>query len=672
MKKQFLLTAFAMAPALGLANHDLAIELVEVTAERDLDPTADQIFSDAPLTKPVHDAGELLRSVTGMSATRRGGRGFEPIIRGQSQNRLNIISDGAFNYGACPGRMDPPTTYVGFDSFDQVSVIKGNRSVIYGAGGSGGTLLFEHQRPEFDESGYRGNVRLGYTGNSDLRSAAVDFAAGNDRGFVRVFGENIESDNYDDGDGNTVSSAFDSNSFGVIVGGDIGNHYLEASHEVANEEDLFYAGNGMDAPYADSTTSRFKWDYNASIGPVDALSLNLYRSDVTHLMDNYTLRPRNAMPNGMAAPSSSDTWGGRFMATLNGDNSEWRLGIDHRANDRRADLFMDAGKDGSFDMLVSRMWPDIEQRLTGLFAELDYELNAVDELRVGVRYDQFRSEATSSEKPAGMMGAATPANLYQANYGTRSNKATTNDLGLVLGWDRKLSESTLFSTNLSRSVRHPDASENFIARSAMGKSWVGNPNIDPEIHQQLDLTLLSRQDDSHWSATVYWDEVTDYIERYNRGTATLYRNTNAQLRGVELEAGKPLFGGVSARVGIAYTEGEGDNGDLATISPLQATTHVDYQRDGWSVGVQWIVADRQNRIDVDNDVPEETAGFGVVNIYGNWEVTDALSLEAGVENVADKNYAYHVNTASSDPFDPTAVRVNEPGRQYWIKARYQF
>ena len=38
MKKQFLLTAFAMAPALGLANHDLAIELVEVTAERDLDP----------------------------------------------------------------------------------------------------------------------------------------------------------------------------------------------------------------------------------------------------------------------------------------------------------------------------------------------------------------------------------------------------------------------------------------------------------------------------------------------------------------------------------------------------------------------------------------------------------------------------------------------------------
>jgi len=32
----------------------------------------------------------------------------------------------------------------------------------------------------------------------------------------------------------------------------------------------------------------------------------------------------------------------------------------------------------------------------------------------------------------------------------------------------------------------------------------------------------------------------------------------------------------------------------------------------------------------------------------------------------------HVNTAATDPFDPTAVRVNEPGRQVWMKLRYSF
>ena len=51
-----------------------------------------------------------------MTALRRGRRSFEPIIRGQNQSKLNIISNGAFNYGARPGRMDPPTTYIGIDS----------------------------------------------------------------------------------------------------------------------------------------------------------------------------------------------------------------------------------------------------------------------------------------------------------------------------------------------------------------------------------------------------------------------------------------------------------------------------------------------------------------------------------------------------------------------------
>jgi len=68
--------------------------------------------------------------------------------RGQSQNQVNVITDGAYTFGACPGRMDPPTTYTALDNFDQLTVIKGNRSVIYGAGGSGGTLIFEHRRPQ--------------------------------------------------------------------------------------------------------------------------------------------------------------------------------------------------------------------------------------------------------------------------------------------------------------------------------------------------------------------------------------------------------------------------------------------------------------------------------------------------------------------------------------------
>ena len=52
--------------------------------------------------------------------------------------------------------------------------------------------------------------------------------------------------------------------------------------------------------------------------------------------------------------------------------------------------------------------------------------------------------------------------------------------------------------------------------------------------------------------------------------------------------------------------------------------------------------------------------------------TQVFVFEAGVENLTDRAYAYHVNTANADPFNPDAVRVNEPGRQGWVKVRYEF
>lgn len=665
--------AMMIASSLALANHDLAIELVEVVGKATPRATTEQLFSEAPVTRPTHDAGELLRSVTGMTALRRGGRGFEPIIRGQTQSNLNVISNGAFNYGACPGRMDPPTTYIGVDSFDSVQVIKGHRSVIYGAGGSGGTLLFEHLRPKFAQHSVQGSIVSGYTSNSDLTSLSADVAAGGEKGYVRVFVANKNSDNYEDGNGNNVASSFESNSFGIVAGIDLTEaDYLEFSHKRADENDIWYAGNNMDAVFADSRTSTIKWHHHQAVGLLDEIEMTLYRSDVQHLMDNYTVRNRNTMANGMAAPSSSDTWGGRILTTIDTERAKWRAGVDYRANDRNATLYRDIGKNGNYNILVSRMWPDVQQRQTGVFAELDYRNSDKDSLRLGLRVDEFDSSAEDATLLAGMMGAATPTTLYQQFYSSSETDRDHSDVSLVLGWDRTLDTDALFSVNLSRSVRTPDATEQWIARSAMGSFWVGNPQLQPEVHQQLDLTLMQNTEAIEWSATVFYDEIEDYIERYTSGSANLYRNINASLYGVELDGNVRLGDRLEARVGVSYVRGDGDNGDLARISPLQARTNLDYTHDHWAMGVEWILSVRQSHYDPDIDVNAATAGFGVLHLYGHWNITKQWVFEAGIENLLDNAYAYHVNAANADPFNPQAVRVNEPGRQSWAKLRYRF
>ncbi|MES9847772.1 MAG: TonB-dependent receptor plug domain-containing protein, partial [Candidatus Thiodiazotropha sp.] len=80
------------------------------------------------------DGGDFLRDINGVSGIRMGGHGIDPVIRGQSQNRLNIILDGAYIHGGCPNRMDPPTAYSALESYDSVTVIKGSQTVIYGGG----------------------------------------------------------------------------------------------------------------------------------------------------------------------------------------------------------------------------------------------------------------------------------------------------------------------------------------------------------------------------------------------------------------------------------------------------------------------------------------------------------------------------------------------------------
>ncbi len=39
-----------------------------------------------------------------------------------------------------------------------------------------------------------------------------------------------------------------------------------------------------------------------------------------------------------------------------------------------------------------------------------------------------------------------------------------------------------------------------------------------------------------------------------------------------------------------------------------------------------------------------------------------LSVNWALDNLFDNTWAPHVNRANTDPFNPDAVRVNEPGR----------
>src|SRR5690606_11073231 len=240
--------------SVALAAEPLQLEPVQVVA--DAEPAWQSTIDDDGLSRPAADVGEALRDVNGVDGARLGGRGIDPVIRGQGQTRLNVLLDGAYVHNACPNRMDPPTTYASEAGYDSITVIRGVHTLRYGPGGSGGTALMERDRPEAGaEPGLSGRVYGRYQDNGAARVAGASVEGVNASSYARACAEYGKAYDYEDGDDNPVLSSWKKRHAGITAGWNPrAGSQLEIGYEKAEERDVLYAGAAMDAPESDSET----------------------------------------------------------------------------------------------------------------------------------------------------------------------------------------------------------------------------------------------------------------------------------------------------------------------------------------------------------------------------------------------------------------------------------
>ena len=236
------------------------------------------------------ETGTALRQINGVEAARMGGHGLDLNIRGQKETQLNIIIDGAKIEGGCPNRMEPPTSYAELSSFDEVTVVKGVKSVTYGTGGSGGTVLFERNAPSFsDDKPYKIELNAGTANNGLKQDMNATLSAGGKQGYIVLQGSKKVADNYKDGNGDEVRSSYETRQARVDLGWTPNkNHELRLSHENVYTEDALFDGAMMDAPLSDGTTTRLNYEGKNISSAIQRIQANIYQSDVDHLMDNYS------------------------------------------------------------------------------------------------------------------------------------------------------------------------------------------------------------------------------------------------------------------------------------------------------------------------------------------------------------------------------------------------
>ncbi|MFW1678336.1 TonB-dependent receptor domain-containing protein [Pontibacter sp. JAM-7] len=621
--------------------------------------------SNVTTPTPLADGGELLLRQSGISGSRMGGRAIDPLIRGQKETQLNILLDGGYLHGACPNRMDPPTAYTSAGAYDRVTIIKGNRTVVYGAGGSGGTVLFERDWPVFYDAGYLAELSGGWRENNQQWDLTADLAAGSDQGYLRFIIHQGEAQNYEDGRGDKVAAGWQSGSNTLLAGINLDDFTrLQLSHARVEEEDIDFPGALMDSPYADASNSRIRLEHDFKGGILKSLHVDLYRSDVTHLMENSMI----------TSPSTSDTKGGRVLLHAEAWDTHWQFGVDVQQNQRDALAYMVMS-----GMPVFSQWPDVDMKQQGLFLEAERAFNRTHRVRAGVRYDHIDATAHRANTTYGMgMGAATPVALYNSAYGITNTAAQEDNLGGFFSWQYQLPAEYVLETTLSRSVRTADATERYIAKHAMSGDWIGNPQLEPEKHHQLELQLSRRSNDLQWQLSGWYNRIDDYILRYRSVNHEYYRNIAAELYGAEAELDWFFMPGWQLGTRLAWLRGNNrDTGQaLSRIAPVSLLTQLSYQQGHWRYSGEWQLTGAQNNVCLSTDPAcagqdvRRTPGYGVVNLYAEYGLSRDSQLSIGIDNLFDKAYSLH--ESRDYVLAPEPLQVTEPGRSLWLNFKLAF
>lgn len=679
MKSRLLLPVFSISLAVMAAACAEELDSIIVQDTLDINPNTSEPESYNRVSPTSSDGGDFLTQINGVSMSRFGGRGIEPIVRGQSQTRLNILLDGAYIHGGCPNRMDPPASWAALETYESVTVLKGVQTLAYGGGGSGGTVLFERDTRDLaQEKGVHGRVSVMGSDNAIQHDFLADVVAAGEKGYLRGIGELKKAQNYEDGDGHEVRSSYDHEQVGFIAGYmPTQDRLFEFSYEHNSFSDALYPGASMDSPTEDGDIFRLRYLDKPTSNKVDNIKAEVYLSDVDHLMDNFSLRPNAGKK--MATPTTSKTTGGRIILDSTVGKTQWKYGIDLQRNVRNA---VSNNLTTGVTVPVGILWPNNDIQQLGVFAESTTKIARQQKLKVGLRIDQVDA---SADKSAVSINGHSANQSYQLYYGTTAKDQSETNVGGLLRYERELGAGLSLFTGLSRSVRTADATERGMNKwtPPAETRWIGNPNIKPEKHHQFDIGLNRNTNKLALSGVMFFDKVSDYILRDTaRGQdgilqsdgADIYRNVDAELYGIELEGRLKLNNNLDLSSSLAYvraTNTTDNNRPIAQTPPLNGKLQLDYTTGRWGAGARVNFSANQDHIDtLSKQEVGETAGHGTLDFYGNYQINNALGMRLGVDNLLDKNYAEH--SSRSNLLDIESIKVNEPGRTIWAKLTADF
>ncbi len=682
----------AVAVALAMSNMAQAVDTLDevvVTAPQSTEPLTVRTDPRKPRQPvPAHDGADYLKTIPGFSVIRKGGTDGDPVFRGMAGSRLNILLDGEQILGGCGGRMDPPTAYVFPASYDRITLLKGPQTVVYGPGNSAGTVLFERINNRAQQAGTKaqGALMVGSFGRND---EMVDVKTGSANYYLRAGATRSHSGDYKDGSGKAVHSAYTRWSTNAALGWTPDDNTRMELTAARSDGKAAYADRSVDGSKFARDNVGLKLVTQHMGGLLDGVEAQAYYNYIDHVMDTYSLRAGGDPSSGMAVMNPDrKTTGGRLVGTLNlADVTQLKLGLDTQNNVHTGRVGAAPGYPANMmtmnpgDYTLLPRTKDAEFKNVGVFGELHQNMAEASRAVLGLRMDSW--QATDYRATVDMMKMVSNPTQNQTRKETLPSAFAR--------YEQDMSAASTVYVGLGRTTRAPDYWELFSYESLNTASAF---NTRPEKTTQLDAGLNYREGALSTSVSAFYSKITDFnliqsnVSKMRMNMmgmmvptmVTVTRNVNATTYGAEAGMAYQLAERWKLDGSLAYVHGSNDTDGtaLAQIPPLEMRLGLNYDDKVWSFGGLLRAVAAQSRVAVNQgniagrDIAA-SSGFSVFSINGGWRANKTVQVTAGVDNVFNKTYAEHISRAGAMVSGYTqTTRVNELGRNVWLKANFDF
>lgn len=633
-----------------------AIEVIEREQTQglvDFVPSVTKLKGPELIKKRQTSIGDTLGTEAGVQSTSFGPNASRPVIRGLDGDRIRVLQNGLGTLDASTLSLDhaiPVDTL----TIDQVEIVRGPMSLLYGSSAVGGVvnLVTNRIHYEYEEGFFTKILSQGETVNNGLSNAAhLNYGANKwmfhldastrNLGNVEVPGysrsdferrnnpvngekKNIIPNSFNKQDNIAVgtSKIFDRGHLGLSF-----NHFNTIYGSVADEEVSI-----------DMTQNRVELhsEYRPENGPIRKWKLKSAQSDYFH----------KELESGMTGTTFKNTGNETRIEGINKtENWDGLSGIqtqifDFSANGEEA--FLPSSKTSKFSLFT--------------FQQVSLGKNA---LRFGGRIENHFIDKKSSDK-----------------FGSSDEKKYLG-YNVSVGHCYDFSKKNTLETSLSYTERAPSFQELYSdgEHLATGTFEVGDSELTKEKATAFEITYKNHSDRNFFTGSIYSQFFKDYIslnptgEIVNNFNEYRYEQIDAIFYGIDLENKnevKEMYSGVLSFISKfdyvrAKNTEEGDN--LPRISPARFSLGFEFSTDKWSTDIESQYVAQQTKVASDerrtDDYILTNLGFTyklIANIY-------AVDFFARVRNLLNVEARNHVSTLKE--FAPL------PGRNVIIGAQIQ-